>query len=416
MSTEDVPWHYSVDHNIERFATRIHNELGVGQCCDGNSIGNTGSSSGIVLFISVEDRAMYVSTSDGIQSILTSSRLNTILNHNMTPYLKRGDYHTAVSAFINAVEEYFISGPPSLWEQYIDLVTILGFVSLGFVNKYRESRNKRKYAEVYSKLDKLDKERALLLMGQYECTSCPICLENFQLGSVQCSNDNNDKNDNINHPVDDDSTAKGNANSNDVIGSDGLPVRILRCGHAFDESCWQEWILKGSKSSLDVTNCPVCKMDLNSTSNSSSSSSNNNDNQSTTTATITAATDDNNNDNDNDNDENNYDVLPLSASSSSSATNTNLNWYRAERNFRLIRIGYRYPGYVRPSQLDRWMNTNYNENLTFNQDFVRNKPATSNDFRSDGSNNNGSSSSSRYRYDGGGFGDGRSSGGCGSHW
>ena len=131
MSREDASWldfipsirKENIERNAEQFATTIHNVFGVGNRC-----GNNNKSSGIVLFVSVEDRAMYVSTSAGVQAILTTDRLASLLKDKMKPYLQQDDgrqLYPALWTFVISVEEYFASGPPSLWKQHIDIIWML---------------------------------------------------------------------------------------------------------------------------------------------------------------------------------------------------------------------------------------------------------------------------------------------------
>ena len=42
-------------------------------------------------------------------------------------------------------------------------------------------------------------------------------------------------------------------------GSDGLPIKLLRCGHVFDETCWRCWVRSGNG---DPCRCPVCRRDV----------------------------------------------------------------------------------------------------------------------------------------------------------
>ena len=136
MSREDASWldfipsirHENIERNAEQFATTIHNVFGVGNRC-GNA-----KSSGIVLFVSVEDRAMYVSTSDGVQAILTTDRLASLLHDKMKPYLQQedGPLYPALWTFVISVDEYFASGPPSLWkQQYWMLIALMMFLVFG---------------------------------------------------------------------------------------------------------------------------------------------------------------------------------------------------------------------------------------------------------------------------------------------
>ena len=44
-----------------------------------------------------------------------------------------------------------------------------------------------------------------------------------------------------------------------IIGSDDKPIKLLRCGHIFDLSCWQMWVDSGTG---DPWICPVCRQDI----------------------------------------------------------------------------------------------------------------------------------------------------------
>lgn len=44
-----------------------------------------------------------------------------------------------------------------------------------------------------------------------------------------------------------------------LIGSDDRPIKMLRCGHIFDESCWKLWVDSGHGNPWV---CPVCRADV----------------------------------------------------------------------------------------------------------------------------------------------------------
>jgi len=88
------------DETAEIFATTLHNRWGVGNVI-------CGKSTGVLLFVSVLDRAMFISTSNGVQPILTRTRLESIMNENMKSYLKQQRYAEALEEYVRTVEEYF---------------------------------------------------------------------------------------------------------------------------------------------------------------------------------------------------------------------------------------------------------------------------------------------------------------------
>jgi len=346
----DITHATSIDKAVKTYATTLHDRWGVGNVICGRS-------TGILLFLSTYDRSMYVSTSDGVQPILTTSRLESIMDE-MKSRLREKEYAEALGGFVGAVEGYFAKGPPSFLERYFVFMLILGVIITRSVQLLIEKCQRREYALVHSQLSKMDRDKALVLMGQYKCTSCPICLEDFQL----------DKN----------ATRKDT-----YIGSDGKPPQLLKCGHAFDVTCWNDWISKGS-AAFNVRKCPICKQDINGSSPLASPSSS---------------------------------LRPLRRRDVNVASENSVNdseraiirqrsLYNNERNFRLRRLMARYPRYIRPSQLERWTRSNHDGDLVRDEEFVRRDPRT----EADGTSSSG--------YGGGNsqFGGGSSSGGAGGSW
>lgn len=352
ISKAEISHRISIDDAVETYATTLHDRWGVGNVV-------CGKSTGILLFVSTLDRSMYVSTSDGVQPILTTSRLESIMDA-MKDRLREEEYTEALGKFVSAVEEYFAKGPPSFFERYFGYMIICGATIAISLQTLKERYERREYARVHSKLSKMDRDKALVLMGQYKCTSCPICLEDFQL----------DKN----------ATQKDK-----FIGSDGKPLQVLKCGHAFDATCWSNWISKGS-AAFNVRKCPICKKDINGSPPQSTSSS------AGLQPLIRRDTNTNSETFDNADER---DVI------------RQRNLYNNERNFRLTRLMARYPRYIRPSQIERWTRSNYNSDLVCDNEFVRRDPSTE-AYRSGA----GSSSGGGHRQ----FGGGSSGGGAGSSW
>jgi len=77
----------------------------------------------------------------------------------------------------------------------------------------------------------MDMRRAQSLQGHYQTSSCPICLEDFQIRP-----------------------------DGSRIGSDGRPVKLLRCGHVMDEMCLANWVNSGHGAHYDK--CPICREGL----------------------------------------------------------------------------------------------------------------------------------------------------------
>jgi len=89
---------------------------------------------------------------------------------------------------------------------------------------------------------------------------CPICLEPFDRTpekdeSAECdiaSVDSSEKRRNQ-------KLKRVDSFGIPTIGSDDKPIKLLRCGHIFDLSCWQMWVDSGTGNPWI---CPVCRQDI----------------------------------------------------------------------------------------------------------------------------------------------------------
>jgi len=288
-----------LDTEAERFARILHNIWGVGSS---QECGN-----GILFFLSIKDRVMYLSVGTSLTSLLTTHRIQQILNE-VRPVLRQQKYRQALSeTLLQGILHQLEKGPPFFYERTIQPHVPFALICFFFVALYKfqkqyADQQRRDYAQLHSQLSQMDQDRALALMGQYRCTSCPICFESFQP-----SNNNNN-------------------NTTTWNGHDGRPIQLLRCGHAFDQTCWEEWIQTGQG---DVRKCPICKQDI-------------------------------------------------SSSSDSTLTHRrpqNRQMYEQERQFRFTRLRQRYPRFISSSQIRRWTDSNYDgSSLVRDTEFVRRNP------------------------------------------
>jgi uncharacterized membrane protein YgcG len=197
-------------------------------------------------------------------------------------------------------------------------------------------------------------------------------LEAFKV--VGCSDDDNGDDNATKSKRDGDESACP-LNRQCMRGSDGLPLKLLRCGHVFDQTCWEEWSQSGQG---DVTQCPICRSDVG---------------KPVTAALVSV--------------EGDRDTL-LPTSSHTYRNNRYMQRYMDERCFRLQRLQRRYPAYVCPQQVTRWTQNSYDLPLATDQTFVERDPARQHSSQ-DGSSSFSNSSQS-------GFGGGASGGGRGGRW
>lgn len=81
------------DLAAEAFGTHLHNHWGVGL---DSSCGGTG----ILVFLAIHDRAIYISVGEGVKSVLTDYRLNQVIA-KMKPLLKSENYSGALQSALD---------------------------------------------------------------------------------------------------------------------------------------------------------------------------------------------------------------------------------------------------------------------------------------------------------------------------
>lgn len=333
----------------EEYARFLHNKWGVGAEC------SPGKSTGLLYFLSVDDRAMYLSRGKALEPVLTNRRLDKILD-KAKPHLRNQYYVKALMAVLDEIELYLERGEPSeaerraaFLENLLPFSILAGILGVFFIKNRHDQSQARAYAQVESHLSELDRGRAEALQGRYRCTSCPICFEDFQTPA---------------EPGDQPKT-----------GSDGQPLKLLRCGHVFDETCWSEWVSSGQGN---VRRCPICNQDV----------GGGGTNETTQQAPPPPQQQQNQQQRDQERDD------------------RMMRQFHRERNFRLHRMARRYPTYVRDEQIRHWTSSTYDGTLARDPSFVRSNPQSQHGTRS---NQSGYRSSS-------GFGGGTSGGGRGGSW
>lgn len=351
----------SKDRAAETFARYVHDDWGVGvetESCGG---------AGVLLFLSIEDRTIYLSRGAALEGTLTDRRVDGVID-NMKDLLRSEEYDNAILQALQDMQQYIAEGPPTSYENFmytvlnvlfpaVWLMAVLGSVGR---NIWVNSRMQREYARVKSQLSEIDRARAEALQGRYQCTSCPICLEDFA-------------------PPE---TEGGVA----TVGSDGQPIKLLRCGHCMDETCWAEWISSGRGT---ITKCPICMQDI--------GVSTENTNQTNPQQQAPARRDVH---------ENNHNHNNELANWEDEEEDRAMRRYRRDRLFRLARLGNRYPRIVNQAQIQRWSNPTYEGQLVRDPGFVQSNPTLVRP----------ASGGSRGMSSGGGFGGSSSGGGRGGSW
>jgi uncharacterized membrane protein YgcG len=402
------------NHAAQEFAMAVHDRWGVGQV---TPCGGTGA----LLFLSVEDRAIYISRGTALSNLLTDSRLDSMID-TMKPYLQQQQYGQAISYAIGEITMRVKEGKPNALERFVNFVeiygsfvyisVILGFAAWGFRFSMRQ---KREYARVKSHLTELDQAKAQALQGKFRAVSCPICLENFKTKNVTNSTTgNDDETDDSTQPFLDKKknpkftihTSLGTANNKvkqeskeaefkeELVGSDGLPLKLLRCGHCFDDTCWNKWVTSGQGN---VHKCPICNADVG-----------HDGRDRPPVRQRDPRTDQPRVERPNNlpMDNNRNDIYPRCNSATTTDPTETLRRYRYERLFRLNRLQTLYPQFILPQEVDQWSRDAYTGNLAQDPSFLQRDPVRQSQHNDAWRGSSGAS----------GFGGGSSGGGRGGSW
>ena len=333
-----------IDKAAEVFARSTHDAWGVG---------STTCNSGVLFFLAIEDRAVYISIGEGLEKILPSWRLSKIIN-NMKPFLREVRIADAISNAFMDIRNFVKKGPPSRSEIFLnqwllDIVICLFILFLIWYVFVYQAKRQSEYNYVRRTLTELERNRAEALQGNYECASCPICLQNFQRKGVD-----------------------GRWN----IGSDGLPLVLLRCGHVFDETCYNEYEKRSTDSQI---RCPICRDEGETTRGIAPIDRVQETSSEEIFTPDTGSNDQALNDNDWISRETQYenDWMIRERRRSLSQGRHAVNLQRRELEFRLNQLRVRYPRYVTSNQVQRWSNASYRGSFSNDESFRNLNPSKS---------------------------------------
>ncbi len=220
------------------------------------------SANGILIFLSVADRICYISSGNGIAAVLPWWRLERVVS-NIREDMRDGDFFDAILGAVADISRMLDEGPPTNSEKAEDFFGRFGifllfssatfFLALG--GEYRDRRKRFETADIESEMNYGERQKARKLQQSFQTLSCPICLEPF--GGLKGTEDEDEtqiqsESQNMIPRVD--------SFGIPLYGSDGEKLKILRCGHAFDTSCWKIWITSGSCT--DPGLCPLCRENI----------------------------------------------------------------------------------------------------------------------------------------------------------
>ncbi|KAA8497354.1 hypothetical protein FVE85_1083 [Porphyridium purpureum] len=170
---------YLLARHAEAFAKQLHDAWGVGdaQC-----------NFGALVFISVVDRRVHISTGKGVLQYLPDKAVDAIIAE-ARPYLRHEDYGRAAEDIVHNIgrivsgKELRSSGVAgwleSLKEWLIPGAFVALFGGMTYFSNRQTQRRTQEYSRVVTQLTRIEEDRARARANEYQQRSCPICLDDF---------------------------------------------------------------------------------------------------------------------------------------------------------------------------------------------------------------------------------------------
>jgi len=251
MSPAYIKEQGSVEKAGERFARAVHDKWAVGDVQKQN---------GVVVFMSIHDRMVYISTGSGVEQYLSSHVIEGIISH-MRPALVSRDYSRALQTAVTEVDLILQGKPVPLSSsrarststsedspgEALSLIIFVFFVISAIVNIVAKcGSNTTQLHTGQRALDRLMREVQGGEDERFHSASCPICLEDFS------------------QPPADGDAESGSASSTgtasqateraEAVNASPLRPMMLPCDHQFCFGCLSEYL-----KTPEGTKCPICR-------------------------------------------------------------------------------------------------------------------------------------------------------------
>lgn len=220
------------EKEVEAFARHVYQtwnrDAKMKSICDGSAI---------LIVMVEEDHLIYIARGSALASILTDARVQLLIAQ-LRPLLRRKRYADAVVDLLEGIHFFSLYGESRPSQAQSRLLSTLGYticLLLAAIRLYRSACQRKKYYQLQRSMQWDDLSRRIqaeMLQRRFKAESCPICLGTFPSndGEKDCFS----------------------------LGSDGQPLKLLRCGHVFDASCWVKWERTCYQNGT-ITRCLLCR-------------------------------------------------------------------------------------------------------------------------------------------------------------
>lgn len=185
--------------------------------------------------------------------------------------LRKGRTGEALEVAIDDMTSLLRAGSPTVKDRMDDFFSrfgvVLAFAFFTFLfATYGEFQDRRKrviLAERRSRMNEGEREKAKALQREFQTKACPICLENFVGCSIESGKEDiavdTEGSTSKDRKKKEEKNKRVDSHGIPIKGNDNKPIKYLRCGHIFDETCWMMWVDSGHGNAMM---CPVCRQDI----------------------------------------------------------------------------------------------------------------------------------------------------------
>lgn len=202
---------------VARYGIYLMNKWGVG---------DASCNTGVMLFISIDDRKLTIITGMGAKEKISESTGNNIIG-TMKPYFKRNDYNNGFERGVEEIRDYLLGVKKPLDIGIVVMVALFSFAGLialiailiAGVNIYQDWERKKRDKERNEFKEKFQRIKEGYNKGSFGQEDCVICLELFE----------------------------------DLEKESNYESRVLSCGHRFCTNCLDNWWNRPENKKYDNT-------------------------------------------------------------------------------------------------------------------------------------------------------------------
>ena len=133
------------DYDISDYAAQLGQLWGIGK---------KGKDNGVLILISKENRKAFIATGYGMEGVLPDSRTQRIIQADLIPQFKRGDYFNGINFTIDAIIRYSgkeytadpVQNKSGIKPAYVFLFILIAIAVIGFINRKNNGGGNDQYS------------------------------------------------------------------------------------------------------------------------------------------------------------------------------------------------------------------------------------------------------------------------------